>query len=54
MGLIEMASREGLTGGAIYDTLIAATVLHAGARLVTRDQRARITYDRVRVPYRLH
>ena len=51
MGLIEMASREGLTGGAIYDALIAATVLHAGARLVTRDQRARITYDRVRVPY---
>ena len=30
-GLIEMASREGLTGGAIYDALIAATVLHAGA-----------------------
>jgi hypothetical protein len=26
-------------------------VLHAGATLVTRDQRARITYDRVRVPY---
>ena len=51
MGLIEMASREGLTGGAIYDALIAATVLHAGATLVTRDQRARVTYDRVRVPY---
>ena len=51
MALIEMASREGLTGGAIYDALIAATVLHAGATLVTRDQRARITYDRVRVPY---
>jgi predicted nucleic acid-binding protein len=51
LGLIAMASREGLTGGAIYDALIAATVLHAGARLVTRDQRARSTYDRVRVPY---
>lgn len=49
--LIEMASREGLTGGAIYDALIAATVLHANATLVTRDQRARMTYDRVRVPY---
>ena len=51
MGLIEMASREGLAGGAIYDALIAATVLHAGATLVTRDQRARITYDRMRVSY---
>ena len=51
MGLVEMASREGLTGGAIYDALIAATVLHAGATLVTRDQRARTTYDRLRVPY---
>lgn len=51
MGLIEMASREGLTGGAIYDALIAATVLYAGATLVTRDQRAQITYDRMRVSY---
>ena len=51
LGLIEMASRVGLTGGAVYDALIAATVLHAGGTLVTRDQRARITYDRVRVPY---
>ena len=45
------ASREGLTGGAIYDALIAATVLHAGATLVTRDQRAQIIYDRMRVSY---
>jgi predicted nucleic acid-binding protein len=51
MALIEMASREGLTGGAIYDALIAATVLHAGATLITRDRRARTTYDRLRVPY---
>jgi predicted nucleic acid-binding protein len=51
MRLTELASREGLTGGAIYDALIAATVLHAGARLVTRDRRARIIYDRVGVPY---
>lgn len=53
LGLIEMACREGLTGGAIYDALIAATVLHAGGRLVTRDQRARVIYERVRVPYDL-
>ena len=53
MAIVELASREGITGGAVYDALIAATVLHAGATLVTRDQRARVTYDRVRVPYQL-
>lgn len=51
LGLVAMATREGLTGGAIYDALIAATVRHAGATLITRDARARMTYDRVRVPY---
>ena len=52
-GLVDMARREGITGGAIYDALIAATALHAGATLITRDQRARVIYDRVRVPYEL-
>lgn len=51
--LVELASREGITGGAIYDALVAATALHAGARLVTRDRRARAIYERVRVPYDL-
>ena len=51
--LVEVAAREGLAGGAIYDALIAATVRQAGATLITRDQRARVTYDRVRVPYEL-
>ena len=53
MELIDRARREGITGGAIYDALIATTVLHAGATLVTRDQRARTIYDRMRVPYDL-
>jgi predicted nucleic acid-binding protein len=53
MDLIETALREGITVGALYDALIASTVLHAGATLVTRDQRARIIYDRMRVPYDL-
>jgi predicted nucleic acid-binding protein len=51
MALIDAAGREGITGGAIYDALIATTALHAGATLVTRDQRARATYDRIKVPY---
>ena len=53
LALVELAARIGITGGAVYDALIAATVLHAGGTLVTRDQRARITYDRMRVPYEI-
>lgn len=41
----------GLTGGSVYDALIAATVLAAGATLLTRDQRARAVYDRIGVRY---
>jgi predicted nucleic acid-binding protein len=51
--LIESSARDGLTGGAIYDALIAATARHAGATLLTRDQRARSVYDRVHVRYEL-
>lgn len=47
--LIEASARAGLAGGAIYDALIAATARHAGATLLTRDQRARAVYDRMRV-----
>lgn len=53
MALVELAGREGITGSAVYDALIAATAVHAGATLITRDQRARLTYDRVRAPYQL-
>lgn len=37
--LIERAAAAGLTGGSIHDALIAATVIHARARLLTRDRR---------------
>lgn len=36
-----------ITGGAIYDALIAETVRVAGGTLVTLDARARTTYQRV-------
>ncbi len=49
--LVEEVARDGLVGGAIYDALIAATARHAGATLLTRDQRARSVYDRVHVRY---
>ncbi len=43
----------GLTGGAIYDALIAACVRNAEATLLTRDQRALPVYERVGVRYEL-
>jgi len=51
--LVRTSARTGLLGGAIYDALIAATTRHAGATLLTRDQRARSVYDRMEVRYRL-
>ena len=51
--LIEASASVGLAGGAIYDALIAATARHAGATLLTRDQRARSVYDRLGVRYEL-
>ena len=51
--LVLTSARSGLAGGAIYDALIAATVRHAGATLLTRDERARSVYDRMQVPYEI-
>lgn len=41
------SARAGLTGGAFYDALIAATAVSGGLRLVSADRRARATYDAV-------
>ena len=49
--LVAAAAVEGVAGGAIYDALIAATVRHAGATLLTRDQRARVVYERMKVSH---
>jgi len=51
--LIEQAASNGIAGGSVYDALIAATVRHAGARLLTRDRRAANTYERFGVEYEL-
>ena len=51
--LIEASARAGLAGGVIYDALIAATVRHAGATLLTRDVRAKAVYDSMRVKFEL-
>jgi predicted nucleic acid-binding protein len=51
LDLVGKAARAALAGGAIYDALIAATARHAGATLLTRDERARSVYDRMKVRY---
>lgn len=48
----DLASR-GVRGGAVYDGLVAATAKHHELHLVTRDRRARPTYDAVGVTYTL-
>lgn len=51
--LVQASARVGLAGGAVYDALIAATVRHAGATLLTRDLQARSVYERMKVRYEL-
>jgi predicted nucleic acid-binding protein len=44
----ELSEKE-LSGGAVYDALVAATAADAGAELVTCDKRALPVYERYRV-----
>lgn len=43
----------GISGGAIYDALIATVADASGTRLVSADRRAAATYDRLGVAYTL-
>jgi predicted nucleic acid-binding protein len=47
------AAEIGVTGGGVYDVLVAATARHAGATLLTRDRRAVAVYERIGVSYEL-
>ena len=51
--LLELSGASGVVGGAIYDAVVAATALDAGATLLTLDQRAERVYRLVGVDYRL-
>jgi predicted nucleic acid-binding protein len=51
--VLELAASRGITGGATYDALIAATALEAGARLLSRDGRAARTYAAIGVSFEL-
>lgn len=44
---VSSLAEDGLGGGALYDGLVAATVRHNGARLLSLDARARPVYRAV-------
>jgi predicted nucleic acid-binding protein len=50
--LVDIA-RHGISGGAVYDALVGVTAAHHGLTLVTRDRRARSTYEALGVRYAL-
>jgi predicted nucleic acid-binding protein len=45
--LPDTLSRLGIAGGAVYDALVALAAVEHGARLATRDARAKATYETV-------
>jgi len=51
--LVRLARNAGLTGGAVYDMLVASTARAAGATLLTRDRRAIPAYEAVGVRFEL-
>jgi predicted nucleic acid-binding protein len=51
--LMREASEHGITGGSLYDALVAATTRHAGATLLTRDRRAVRVYEALGARYQL-
>lgn len=52
LDVLASLGRLGIGGGAAYDALVAATARHHDLVLLTRDRRARATYDGLGVPYR--
>ncbi len=51
--LLAALGRIGIIGGAVYDALVGQAAKANGVRLLTRDQRARRTYDLLGVDYEL-
>ena len=51
--LLEALASAGLTGGAVYDALVAASAQHAGATLLSLDVRAATTYRAIGADCRL-
>lgn len=51
--LIVRVGRIGISGGSVYDALVGEAARVNGCRLLTRDQRARRTYELVGVDFEL-
>ena len=51
--LIARAAEVDITGGSLYDAVVGAIVAEARGRLLTRDQRAAATYERIGVEFEL-
>lgn len=51
--LVEEAASTAISGGSIHDALIAATVRHAKARLLTRDRRAVVVYEKLGIDFEI-
>ncbi|MGI8594054.1 MAG: PIN domain-containing protein [Solirubrobacteraceae bacterium] len=52
-GFVTRLADRGISGGMVYDALIAATAAEHGLRLLTCDKRAERTYERLGVAYEL-
>lgn len=52
-GLVARLGTIGIVGGSTYDALVGEAARAHGCRLLTRDQRARRTYDLLGVEYDL-
>ena len=50
---VERCSEHDISGGAVYDAVVALTAAEAGAVVVTRDRRAAATYGRLGVAFEL-
>ena len=51
--LVATCAAQGMSGGAVYDAVIAATCARSRARLLTLDNRARQTYAALAVEHEL-
>lgn len=51
--VVERCTSLGISGGAVYDALVALTALGAGATLISCDVRAAAVYEKIGVDFQL-
>lgn len=52
-GLLDLVSKSEVTGGAVYDALVAAAASEAGVTLLSLDRRATATYQLLQIDYEI-